>query len=201
MKLSIVVATAQNNGIGKAGTMPWRLKGDMTFFKRVTSFVPPNVAKARNAVIMGRKTWDSIPEKFRPLPGRLNVVLSRNVDALRARTQGLENVQIYCSLSEALDELDKATDLFRVFLIGGGEIYRQGIKLPSCDRIVLTKILADFDCDTFFPELPARFAPQPKEQLDVLTGSSVPHDVMEENGVPYEFCLYETPGLSNQADQ
>jgi dihydrofolate reductase len=72
-RFSIVVAAAANSGIGRAGQLPWRLPGDLAFFKRVTSQV---TGAGRNAVIMGRKTWDSIPSKFRPLPGRLNIVIS-----------------------------------------------------------------------------------------------------------------------------
>ena len=76
--VSIVVACTKEGGIGKGGQLPWKLPGDMAYFKRVTTDTegaPPDV---RNAVIMGRKTWESIPQKFRPLPGRLNVVLTRS---------------------------------------------------------------------------------------------------------------------------
>jgi hypothetical protein len=72
-----IVACTRDGGIGKEGTLPWKLPGDMAYFKRVT-LDTEDVPGARNAVIMGRKTWESIPNSFRPLPGRLNVVLSRN---------------------------------------------------------------------------------------------------------------------------
>ena len=74
---SLVVAACKNNGIGKDGKLPWSLPGDMAHFKRVTSHTIDD--SKQNAVIMGRKTWNSIPEKFRPLPKRLNVILSREV--------------------------------------------------------------------------------------------------------------------------
>lgn len=77
---SIVVAACRNNGIGKDGKLPWSLPGDMAQFKRVTSQTVDQTKQ--NAVIMGRLTWNSIPDKFRPLPKRLNVILSRNVPVL-----------------------------------------------------------------------------------------------------------------------
>lgn len=79
LKLAMVAAMSLTNGIGKDGGLPWRLKGEMAYFRKVTSQVPEDEkhAGARNAVIMGRKTWASIPPKFRPLSGRLNVVISR----------------------------------------------------------------------------------------------------------------------------
>ena len=74
-RLTIIVAATLTNGIGKAGRLPWRLPQEMAYFARVTSNAPEG---SINAVIMGKNTWESIPKKFRPLPRRLNVVLSRN---------------------------------------------------------------------------------------------------------------------------
>ncbi|KAK9700528.1 hypothetical protein K7432_012144 [Basidiobolus ranarum] len=191
MNFNIVVATAQNNGIGKAGSLPWRLKGDMAFFKKVTSFVPSTEPNRKNAVIMGRKTWESIPAKFRPLPGRLNVILSRNAKDLRVQTEGLSDVRVHSSLSEALGELQKTTDIFRVFLIGGGEVYNQGIQSNFCKRIILTKVHSNIECDTFFPEIPPSFTSLPIENLEQFTDTTLSRKLLEENGIPYEFCLYE----------
>lgn len=79
LKLAMVAAMSLTNGIGKDGGLPWRLKGEMAYFRKVTSYIAEDEVRegARNAVIMGRKTWASIPPKFRPLNGRLNVVISR----------------------------------------------------------------------------------------------------------------------------
>ena len=79
--VAAIVACTQDGGIGKEGKLPWKLSGDMAFFKRVT-LDTENTPDVRNAVIMGRKTWESIPNSFRPLPGRLNVVLSRSPTTL-----------------------------------------------------------------------------------------------------------------------
>ena len=83
LKLAMVAAMSLTNGIGKDGGLPWRLKGEMAYFRNVTSYVPEEEKSqgARNAVIMGRKTWASIPPKFRPLGGRINIVISRTSSA------------------------------------------------------------------------------------------------------------------------
>lgn len=80
--LSVIVATTSRGGIGKDGALPWTLPEDMAHFKKVTTALPPGVVDRSNAVIMGRKTWESIPEKFRPLPGRINVVLTKACEDL-----------------------------------------------------------------------------------------------------------------------
>lgn len=83
LKLAMVAAMSLTNGIGKDGGLPWRLKGEMAYFRSVTSYVPEQdkLRGARNAVMMGRKTWASIPPKFRPLGGRINIVISRTCNA------------------------------------------------------------------------------------------------------------------------
>ncbi|HWH75508.1 MAG TPA: dihydrofolate reductase [Methylibium sp.] len=131
MKLALIAAVARNGAIGLAGTMPWQLKADLAHFRRTTMGCP---------VVMGRKTWDSLPEAFRPLPGRRNVVVTRNA-AWRA-----DGAEAAPSLDAALAAL---ADAERVFLIGGGELYAQA--LPRADELVLTEIDADFEADTRFP--------------------------------------------------
>lgn len=83
LKLATIAAMTLSNGVGKDGGLPWKLKGEMAYFRNVTNYVPEEEKSqgARNAVIMGRKTWVSIPPKFRPLPGRINIVISRTQTA------------------------------------------------------------------------------------------------------------------------
>lgn len=136
--LTMVVAAATDNAIGRAGGMLWHIPADLKHFKQVTT---------GGTVIMGRKTWESLPK--RPLPGRRNIVLtsSKNYD-----TPGAETAP---TLADALDSAH--TDA-AVFIIGGGEIYRQA--LPLADTVELTRIdgVAE-DADTFFPALdPAEWA-------------------------------------------
>lgn len=118
----VVVAATQNMGIGKDGKLPWRLPSDMKFFKDVTMTTSDPLK--RNAVIMGRKTWESIPIQHRPLPGRLNVVLTRSGSFDIAT---VENVVICGSMISALELLAGSpycVSVEKVFVIGGGQIYR-----------------------------------------------------------------------------
>jgi dihydrofolate reductase len=140
-----VVAADQRGGIGASGDLPWpKLKGDLRFLREKTSAAP---AGKQNAVVMGRKTWDSIPDRFRPLPGRVNVVVSRQALALG------DAAVLAHSLDEALAAaaLDPRVD--GVFVIGGAEIFRLAFAHPGCRDIYLTRIEATFPCDTFLPPL------------------------------------------------
>jgi dihydrofolate reductase len=148
-RFEIVVAADEELGIGKDGAIPWRLPGDMAHFVRVTR--DTRDPGARNAVLMGRKTWESIPPRFRPLSGRLNVVLSRTPDLDLG-----EEVEVAGSLRDGLRLAEARAE--RIFVIGGGEIYRQALELPGCAGIWFTRILSSFGCDTFFPDFAGRFA-------------------------------------------
>ncbi|MFO8086417.1 MAG: type 3 dihydrofolate reductase [Bacteroidales bacterium] len=130
--LSLIVAVAQDNVIGKDNTMPWHLPADLKHFKSITYGHP---------VIMGRKTFESIGK---PLPGRKNIVLSTG-KAIAAKHQDIILVH---SMADALKECREAEE---VFVIGGNSIYQ--LALPLAERIYLTRIDAQFPGDTFFPEL------------------------------------------------
>ena len=148
-EFAIVVAMDQSRGIGKEGKLPWHLPEDLKHFKELTSGADRS---KKNAVIMGRKTWESLPEKFRPLPGRLNVVLTRNTGLIFPK-----EVLKADSLDSALELLKRATNPGEIFVIGGAEIFQQALHHPQCRRIYLTQILKQFDCDTFFPLLSAEW--------------------------------------------
>ena len=126
--ISMIVARSRNHVIGRDNQMPWKISADLQFFKRVTMGHP---------VIMGRKTWESIG---RPLPGRRNIVVSRNADY---KATGGELVG---SLDEALNSL---SEFARVFVIGGEQLFTQAF--PKADRLYITEIDMDVDDgDTFF---------------------------------------------------
>ncbi|WP_308799892.1 dihydrofolate reductase [Agromyces silvae] len=133
--IGLVWAEAHGGVIGAGGGMPWHVPEDLAHFKAVTMGGP---------VIMGRKTWDSLPERFRPLPGRGNVVVTRQGDwsAEGARSAG--------SLAEALG-VAVASDADRVWVIGGGELFR--LALPLADRIERTVLDLEVDGDAFAPAL------------------------------------------------
>ncbi|KAI0883607.1 dihydrofolate reductase-like domain-containing protein [Annulohypoxylon maeteangense] len=209
-ELTLIVAATRNMGIGLNGTLPWTgLKKEMAYFARVTKRVPtsssPTSTTATNAVIMGRKTWDSIPPKFRPLKGRLNIVVSRSHPNDSPTQQGEGEVQIegpvrVKSLEDALTYLKSASNAGKAFVIGGAQIYDAALKLPAAKRVLLTQIQsAGFECDTFFPlELDEQstngWVKKSKDELDVWTGETVPEGVQEENGTRYEFQLWERAG-------
>lgn len=154
-----------------------------------------------NAVIMGRKTWDSIPPRFRPLKGRLNIVISRsfstpteepsNVDLEPVRTPSLEHALSY------LREKPQGS-LGRVFVIGGGQIYASALEMKEARRILLTKVMSDFECDTHFSlklsdegKSDPSWTKRSKEELDTWAGETVPEGVQVENDTAYEFQMWE----------
>jgi dihydrofolate reductase len=146
----IVVAADLDDGIGASGQVPWRLPADLAHLKRLTS--ETEVPGTRNAVLMGRVTWDTIPDRWRPLPGRQNVVISRQIDLVLP-----EGVLRAGSLLQALEQSRTQVDVERIFVLGGAEIYRLALPLETCRRIYLTRVLARYPCDSFFPSIPSRF--------------------------------------------
>jgi len=175
----IVVAATRAGGIGLKGGLPWAsLPGDMAYFRALTSTAGGG---RQNAVIMGRRTWESIPPKHRPLRGRINVVLSRtpppaagDPDApapAAAAAGGGEagaapdgalppGVLHAASLEAALALLAApamAERLGTVFVIGGGQVYAEALASERCAAVHLTAVEAEYEADTFFPPLPDRF--------------------------------------------
>lgn len=135
-KFNIIAAFCKaNRGIGYKNDLPWKsIPKDMRHFKNLT------IGEGNNAVIMGRKTYESIPEKFRPLPLRRNIVVSRNYNCH--------------SIDQALDE---SKDCNQRFIIGGGSIYQQVINRPEVDKIFITEVDGNFKSNVYFPEIPEHF--------------------------------------------
>ena len=131
--LSLIAAVARNHVIGNNNQLLWHLPEDMRHFRETTRGKP---------VIMGRKTWESLPDSFRPLPGRHNIVVSRN-PAYQA-----PGATLAVSLEEAILKAEESSE---VFVIGGAELYRQA--MPLADRLYLTEIADSFEGDAFFPEV------------------------------------------------
>jgi dihydrofolate reductase len=143
-----VVAADAAGGIGKDNDLPWpRLREDLRFLRRITSEAEPG---RRNAVVMGRQTWESVPGKAQPLPGRLNVVVSRRELLLP------EGVALVASFEEALAAAQHG-GAEAIFVIGGAQIFGYAFEHPACRFIYLTRIAATFVCDTFLPPLEPRF--------------------------------------------
>jgi dihydrofolate reductase len=137
MKVSLIVAVAENRVIGKDNDLIWHLPKDMKFFKETT---------VGHHVIMGRKNFESIPKKYRPLPNRTNVVITRQTN------YQAEGCIVVNSVEEALAIAKKSGDT-EPFIIGGGQIYKIALEQDLVDRIYLTEVQHSYDGDTFFPEL------------------------------------------------
>jgi dihydrofolate reductase len=157
--LTLIAAVARNGVIGKDNRLPWHLPEDLGHFKALTT---------GHAVIMGRKTWDSLPPKFRPLPQRLNIVVTRDA-AFRA-----DGAVVVHSLPAAVD----AAGNNQAFVIGGAEIY--ALALPLADRIEFTEVDIDCEGDACFPAF----------------DRSVWHEIARErhksaNGLDYAFVTHQ----------
>lgn len=159
MQLGMILARARNGTIGKGGVMPWHLPEDLGHFKLVTLGSP---------VIMGRKTWDSIPPKFRPLPGRTNIVVTRQAGwqapgAIRAAS--LADAIAFCA------------DAPQAWVIGGADIYAQA--LPLVHTAEVTEIEADFDGDAFAPRFDEGWKEVARERH------------LSASGLAYSFITYQ----------
>lgn len=140
----IVVAADLDWGIGKAGGLPWpKLRGDLQHFKRLTSTASPGM---RNAIVMGRKTWESKEVLGKPLPNRLNVVVSRSALAVPAGVVA----------AHSLDEALAVEGVEAIFVVGGAGLIRDAIERDDLRFVYLTRIAQRFDCDVVMPDLDAR---------------------------------------------
>ncbi|MBF0571908.1 MAG: dihydrofolate reductase [Candidatus Omnitrophica bacterium] len=150
-KFSIIVAFDSQYGIGKNGNLPWNLLSDLKHFKEITTSVSDPSKK--NAVIMGRKTWESLPLKFRPLQGRVNLVLTKG-----GKSGIPSGVLCSQSLDDALSQLSSC-NIENIFVIGGAQIYAQSINHPSCEKLYVTHVRGEYGCDAFFPPISSQFFP------------------------------------------
>lgn len=165
---AIVAASTTSRGIGWKGDLPWKLPGDMKHFREVTmgsnggstsntaatntTTTAPTTTTKMNAVIMGRNTWESIPDKFRPLQGRTNVVLTR-----QPSFSVPSGVLVAKSLDDAWQQLSQLGDnLDQIFIIGGSQVYQQAVEEKYVHKIIYTQVDTppSMEFDTFFPELP-----------------------------------------------
>lgn len=148
----IAACTRRSRGIGLKGKLPWKIPKDLAHFQKITT--ETRNPKLQNAVIMGRKTWESLPQKFRPLPNRYNLVMSKthtsginyNWDSIKVR-----------NFEHALDWCYNAKGVESVFVIGGSQIYNNTIQDKRCQKIYLTEVDREYECDTFFPQIPDNF--------------------------------------------
>ena len=151
--MEIFVAVGKNFEIGKNNQLPWNtIKEDMVRFKNQTIGCDE---KNINAVIMGRKTWESIPSKFRPLKNRINIVLSKNENYLLEYANKNENDlhKVFTSLNESIKYLMNIPNLQKTFVIGGSHLYNEVLESDIVSYIHITKIEKEYDADTYFPNI------------------------------------------------
>jgi len=151
-KFNIIVAHTKDHGIGFNNGLPWKsIKKDMDFFRKLTIGNNYENKYTKNAVIMGRKTWESIPAKFKPLPNRQNIVISKTIQEELHN----ENIKVFRSLDKALDFSYDSPEINDVFVIGGGGIYKEAINhINDLNRLFITEVKQNYDVDTYFPKKP-----------------------------------------------
>lgn len=165
MMLSLICALSENGVIGRNNALPWHLSEDLKYFKRATM---------GKCIIMGRKTFESIG---RPLPGRTNIIVTRN------RDYEVENARVVDSLAEAIELAENIAFIDgsdEAFVIGGAELYK--LAMPVVDRMHLTLVHAEVDGDTWFPEFDA-------EEWGQISCEDYP--ASETNPYPYSICVFE----------
>lgn len=135
MSIALIAAISQNNCIGQHNALPWHIPEDMEHFKNLTK---------GKAILMGRKTWESLPEKFRPLPGRLNIVITRQKDYPVPK-----GVLVFDTIDAACTNPELRTQNSELMVIGGADIYRQTI--DRADTLYITHVNKDVPGDAFFP--------------------------------------------------
>jgi dihydrofolate reductase len=158
MRLNLIYARARNGVIGRNNTLPWHLPEDLAHFKQHTTGCP---------VIMGRKTWDSLPPRFKPLPGRTNLVLTRD------ENWNENGCHRFNDLNEALQSLKQQPD---VWIIGGAQIY--ALALPLAQRLVVTEIDVEVEGDAFAPILGPEWKESGRQRHVSATG------------IPYSFVTF-----------
>ena len=163
MKISIIAAVSQNLVIGKDNDLAWHLPDDMKYFMKTTQ---------HHHVVMGRKNYESIPHKYRPLPNRTNLVVTRKT------VYNAPGCLIFHSIQEALD-YSKGENQKEVFIIGGGQIYAAAINLS--DTLYITEVHADVKGDTYFPEINAD---------DWQETSRIYHPADDKHQYAFDFVIY-----------
>lgn len=140
--INIIAATCYRGGIGMKNKLPWKLKGDINYFKKMT------IGDHNNCVIMGRNTWESLPEKARPLKDRHNIILSNTLSS----SVNIQDTTIKSSLEDAL-EFACYRKFSNTWIIGGANVYDAAIRTGLVNEIHITNIENDIPCDTFFPNI------------------------------------------------
>lgn len=176
-KFSMVLAVDDKNWLWKNNSLAWRIPKELKYFTQLTSKTQ-DLGK-HNGVIMGVNTWKSLPSSFRPLPQRINCILSK-----RLKTEDLDHsiddfVLYFNNFDHCLETLDSHENVENIFVIGWGQLYNSLLDHPLLDTIYLTKVSWDFGCDVFFDGIPNDFS---------LESQS---DIQTDNNIDFTFCVYK----------
>ncbi|CEG36173.1 thymidylate synthase [Plasmopara halstedii] len=171
----VVAALESTGGIGFLGKIPWHLPSDLKFFRTLTTASLDS--SIQHAVIMGRKTWESLPDKVRPMPKRYNVILTRDT-SYRQKQQIPDTVGIAATFQDALKLVQQQGDkVDQVFVVGGEALYAEALSYSGCSKVYFTRVKGQMECDAFFP------LEQLKQNFQVTKES----EIMEENGMQFQF--------------
>ncbi|XP_037082966.1 putative dihydrofolate reductase [Pollicipes pollicipes] len=174
-KMNLIVAVASNGGIGKNNDLPWKLTKEFRYFVNTTRRLED--ASKKNAVVLGRKTWESIPPTMRPMKGKINVIVTSQKDFV---AEG-KDVYVVHSLQEAQELLSTpplADTVETIWQVGGASLYQEAIEKKLVDKLYLTKIRKEYDADVFFPKYN-------EEDFVEISDPHVPEGVLEEDGVEW----------------
>lgn len=173
-KFSIILAVDNENGIGKCWDLAWYIPEDMKYFKDTTTKTKSE--KKQNALIMWRKTWESIPEKYRPFKNRKNFILSRNYENMTMNEQWAYQ---FSNIDACLEFIESQQDIEEVFVIWGSQIYNQCLTHPQFKTAYITRIYEKYHCDVFFDGLPSWFELRTRSKKK------------QHEGVEFEFSVYK----------
>jgi len=176
-KFNIILAADSKNWLWVNNSLAWKISEDMKYFKEITTKTQ-DLGKL-NAVIMGRKTWESIPAKFRPLSDRVNCILSRSLKYEDINSKIDNFVLHFNNFNHCLEELSRKENVENIFLIWWASLYNQFLNHPNLDKIYITKVEWDFSCDVFFDWIPDNFI------VESYT------DTKQENWIEYSFWVYK----------
>ena len=153
--MKLIVAIDNKNGIGKYNTIPWYIKEELKYFKKITSHTTDFMKK--NVVIMGRNTWESIPDNNKPLSNRINIVLTSNEHYFK--DSNYKDTYSVSSLEEALTFINQQfiANNENIFIIGGEKLYKEAMEHPLCSHLYITEIYETYDCDKYFPKITENF--------------------------------------------
>ncbi|KAM4554235.1 dihydrofolate reductase [Fundulus diaphanus] len=179
--IRVIAAICNNMGIGKDGTLPWSLPSEFQYFLNTIKKVsrPGNM----NLLIWGRLCWNSHPESMFPLDNSLHVVLSKTLSSVPDYAHFLRR-----DLESAVRlaaEPPLADIIETIWILGGTQVYEDALKHPWCDLLYLTDVMADFDCDAFFPEFDRELFKLQEKFPDV------PSEIQEENGIKFKCQVFK----------